>query len=295
MMREFTVFIFLISSIFANTYELKMSELEILKQNSEKYIRQKNISYSEFEKLQWDEKIIQKEFEIAKFVQQKLEEKKKYEARMDELNQLISLLGIKDSEISKRYNQLKGNTDGISKLDLDKMYSSILVNRNQIKKSELEKEYVSYLLLTEEYSKITDSLKKDKLVNILESSYNSLIEVKTQELKVTEIEKKGDTLIKIKNLELMAARTEKETALLNNEIKMKDLKNKYDILLVDKDSCQNQIDLLIKEQDIFDKKVSLGASSNKELFDKILEKYEKMEEKVRIEGEIKLKEIELSQ
>lgn len=294
-MREITVFIFLISSIFANTYELKMSELEILKQNSEKYIRQKNISYSEFEKLQWDEKIIQKEFEIAKFVQQKLEEKKKYEARMDELNQLISLLGIKDSEISKRYNQLKGNTDGISKLDLDKMYSSILVNRNQIKKSELEKEYVSYLLLTEEYSKITDSLKKDKLVNILESSYNSLIEVKTQELKVTEIEKKGDTLIKIKNLELMAARTEKETALLNNEIKMKDLKNKYDILLVDKDSCQNQIDLLIKEQDIFDKKVSLGASSNKELFDKILEKYEKMEEKVRIEGEIKLKEIELSQ
>lgn len=295
MMREITVFIFLISSIFANTYELKMSELEILKQNSEKYIRQKNISYSEFEKLQWDEKIIQKEFEIAQFVQQKLEEKKKYEARMDELNQLISLLGIKDSEISKRYNQLKGNTDGISKLDLDKMYSSILVNRNQIKKSELEKEYVSYLLLTEEYSKITDSLKKDKLVNILESSYNSLIEVKTQELKVTEIEKKGDTLIKIKNLELMAARTEKETALLNNEIKMKDLKNKYDILLVDKDSCQNQIDLLIKEQDIFDKKVSLGASSNKELFDKILEKYEKMEEKVRIEGEIKLKEIELSQ
>lgn len=295
MMREITVFIFLISSIFANTYELKMSELEILKQNSEKYIRQKNISYSEFEKLQWDEKIIQKEFEIAKFVQQKLEEKKKYEARMDELNQLISLLGIKDSEISKRYNQLKGNTDGISKLDLDKMYSSILVNRNQIKKSELEKEYVSYLLLTEEYSKITDSLKKDKLVNILESSYNSLVEVKTQELKVTEIEKKGDTLIKIKNLELMAARTEKETALLNNEIKMKDLKNKYDILLVDKDSCQNQIDLLIKEQDIFDKKVSLGASSNKELFDKILEKYEKMEEKVRIEGEIKLKEIELSQ
>ena len=295
MIRKITVFIFLISSIFANTYELKMSELEILKQNSEKYIRQKNISYSEFEKLQWDEKIIQKEFEIAKFVQQKLEEKKKYEARMDELNQLISLLGIKDSEISKRYNQLKGNTDGISKLDLDKMYSSILVNRNQIKKSELEKEYVSYLLLTEEYSKITDSLKKDKLVNILESSYNSLIEVKTQELKVTEIEKKGDTLIKIKNLELMAARTEKETALLNNEIKMKDLKNKYDILLVDKDSCQNQIDLLIKEQDIFDKKVSLGASSNKELFDKILEKYEKMEEKVRIEGEIKLKEIELSQ
>lgn len=295
MIRKITVFIFLISSIFANTYELKMSELEILKQNSEKYIRQKNISYSEFEKLQWDEKIIQKEFEIAKFVQQKLEEKKKYEARMDELNQLISLLGIKDSEISKRYNQLKGNTDGISKLDLDKMYSSILVNRNQIKKSELEKEYVSYLLLTEEYSKITDSLKKDKLVNILESSYNSLIEVKTQELKVTEIEKKGDTLIKIKNLELMAARTEKETVLLNNEIKMKDLKNKYDILLVDKDSCQNQIDLLIKEQDIFDKKVSLGASSNKELFDKILEKYEKMEEKVRIEGEIKLKEIELSQ
>lgn len=295
MIRKITVFIFLISSIFANTYELKMSELEILKQNSEKYIRQKNISYSEFEKLQWDEKIIQKEFEIAKFVQQKLEEKKKYEARMDELNQLISLLGIKDSEISKRYNQLKGNTDGISKLDLDKMYSSILINRNQIKKSELEKEYVSYLLLTEEYSKITDSLKKDKLVNILESSYNSLIDVKTQELKVTEIEKKGDTLIKIKNLELMAARTEKETALLNNEIKMKDLKNKYDILLVDKDSCQNQIDLLIKEQDIFDKKVSLGASSNKELFDKILEKYEKMEEKVRIEGEIKLKEIELSQ
>lgn len=295
MLKKITVFIFLISSIFANTYELKMSELEILKQNSEKYIRQKNISYSEFEKLQWDEKIIQKEFEIAKFVQQKLEEKKKYEARMDELNQLISLLGIKDSEISKRYNQLKGNTDGISKLDLDKMYSSILVNRNQIKKSELEKEYVSYLLLTEEYSKITDSLKKDKLVNILESSYNSLIEVKTQELKVTEIEKKGDTLIKIKNLELIAARTEKETALLNNEIKMKDLKNKYDILLVDKDSCQNQIDLLIKEQDIFDKKVSLGASSNKELFDKILEKYEKMEEKVRIEGEIKLKEIELSQ
>lgn len=295
MIKKITVFIFLISSIFANTYELKMSELEILKQNSEKYIRQKNISYSEFEKLQWDEKIIQKEFEIAQFVQQKLEEKKKYEARMDELNQLISLLGIKDSEISKRYNQLKGNTDGISKLDLDKMYSSILVNRNQIKKSGLEKEYISYLLLTEEYSKITDSLKKDKLVNILESSYNSLIEVKTQELKVTEIEKKGDTLIKIKNLELMAARTEKETALLNNEIKMKDLKNKYDILLVDKDSCQNQIDLLIKEQDIFDKKVSLGASSNKELFDKILEKYEKMEEKVRIEGEIKLKEIELSQ
>ncbi|MBN2838228.1 MAG: hypothetical protein JXM74_05690 [Fusobacteriaceae bacterium] len=294
-MKKLLVFFSCISLLLANTYELKLNELEILKQNKEKYIRQKNISYSEFEKLQLDEKVIQKELEIAQFIQQRLEEKNKYEARLDELNQLISLLSIKDSEISKKYDQLKVNTDGISKLDLDKMYSGIQINRNQIKKSQLEKEYITYLLSTEEYSKMENSLKKDKIIIVLENFYNALIDVKTQEVKVTEIEKKGDTLIKIKKLELDLAQEEKVVTIMNHEIKMKDFKNKYDILLIDKANCQNQIDLLVKEQDILDKKVSLGAASNKEFFDKVLEKYEKMEEKVRIEGEIKLKEIELNQ
>lgn len=272
-----------------------MNQLEILKQNKEKYLRQKNIAFSELEKLQLDEKVIQKELEITQFIQDRLEEKKKYQVRIEELNELISLFTVKDKEISKKYNQLKEKSEGISKLDLDKMYSGILINKNELKKSNLEKEYIIYLLSTEEYSEITDSMKKEKIKSALESAYSSLVEIKAQELKVTEIEKKGDTYVKIKNLEMLAAQEEKEVVLLNHDIKISTLKNKYQLLLLDKLNLENQIDILIKEQEILEQRVNLGATSNKDLFEKILEKYEKMEEKVRTEGEIKLKEIELNQ
>jgi DNA mismatch repair ATPase MutS len=69
-----------------------MNQLEILKQNKEKYLRQKNIAFSELEKLQLDEKVIQKELEITQFIQDRLEEKKKYQVRIEELNELYDLL-----------------------------------------------------------------------------------------------------------------------------------------------------------------------------------------------------------
>jgi hypothetical protein len=50
-----------------------------------------------------------------------------------------------------------------------------------------------------------------------------------------------------------------------------------------------------KDIDIFQQKVDLGAGSQKDLLDKILEKYEYIEEKIKVEGEIRLKEIELEQ
>ena len=294
-MKKLLIFFFCISALFSNTYDLKMSQLEVLKQNKEKYLRQKNIVFSEFEKLQLDEKIIQKELEIIQFIQERLEEKKKYQVRIEELNELISLFTMKDKEISKKYNQLKEKSEGISKLDLDKMYSDILINKNQLKKTNLEKEYIIYLLSTEEYSIITDSMKKEKIKSILESVYSSLLEIKVQELKLTDVEKKGETLIKIKTLEMLVAQKEKEVVLLNHDIKIRNLDNKYQLLLLDNLILKDQIEILLKEQAILEQRVTLGATSNKELFEKILEKYKKMEEKIRIEGEIKLKEIELNQ
>jgi hypothetical protein len=279
----------------SNTYEIKKIEIEMLKNDRDRYIRQKEIKYSELEKLQLDEKIIEKELEISRFIQEQLEKKMKYQARLEVLNELIPVFQMKDKEISTRYNLLLENRDGISELDLEKMGINIKLNKNEIKKSILEKNFIEKLLKSEEFEYIDKSLKEDKIINIVTKSYDNVISIKNQELRVIEIEQKGDSFLKDKKNEVEMKILEKELEIENDKLNMENLKVDYENLVLDKENMIENLKFVEKDIDIFQQKVDLGAGSQKDLLDKILEKYEYIEEKIKVEGEIRLKEIELEQ
>lgn len=289
--------LFLLVSFYAlsNTYEIKKIEIEMLKNDRDRYIRQKEIKYSELEKLQLDEKIIEKELEISRFIQEQLEKKMKYQARLEVLNELIPVFQMKDKEISTRYNLLLENRDGISELDLEKMGINIKLNKNEIKKSILEKNFIEKLLKSEEFEYIDKSLKEDKIINIVTKSYDNVISIKNQELRVIEIEQKGDSFLKDKKNEVEMKILEKELEIENDKLNMENLKVDYENLVLDKENMIENLKFVEKDIDIFQQKVDLGAGSQKDLLDKILEKYEYIEEKIKVEGEIRLKEIELEQ
>lgn len=267
----------------------------MLKNDRDRYIRQKEIKYSELEKLQLDEKIIEKELEISRFIQEQLEKKMKYQARLEVLNELIPVFQMKDKEISTRYNLLLENRDGISELDLEKMGINIKLNKNEIKKSILEKNFIEKLLKSEEFEYIDKSLKEDKIINIVTKSYDNVISIKNQELRVIEIEQKGDSFLKDKKNEVEMKILEKELEIENDKLNMENLKVDYENLVLDKENMIENLKFVEKDIDIFQQKVDLGAGSQKDLLDKILEKYEYIEEKIKVEGEIRLKEIELEQ
>lgn len=293
-MRGILVFIFITITIFSNTLEVKKIELEILKSERDRYVRQQEIKYSELEKLQMDEKIVEKDLDISKFLQQQLEQKMKYEARLTVLNELIPVLELKDSELSKKYSQLK-TSDGISKIDLAQMDSSIKTNKNDIVKNKIERNFINEVLKSEEFTYINKSLKEDKIINLTVKAYDSIIQIREQEVQLVKIEEQGKNILKSKEEELKLSKLQKQLIIENNRLDMANLKSNYEMLIIEKENVSTHLKFLENDLNIFEQKVNLGAGSQKELFDKIMEKYKYIEEKIRIEGEIKLKEIELDQ
>lgn len=290
-MRGILVFIFITITIFSNTLEVKKIELEILKSERDRYVRQQEIKYSELEKLQMDEKIVEKDLDISKFLQQQLEQKMKYEARLTVLNELIPVLELKDSELSKKYSQLK-TSDGISKIDLAQMDSSIKTNKNDIVKNKIERNFINEVLKSEEFTYINKSLKEDKIINLTVKAYDSIIQIREQEVQLVKIEEQGKNILKSKEEELKLSKLQKQLIIENNRLDMANLKSNYEMLIIEKENVSTHLKFLENDLNIFEQKVNLGAGSQKELFDKIMEKYKYIEEKIRIEGEIKLKEIE---
>ncbi len=274
--------------------EVKKIELEILKSERDRYVRQQEIKYSELEKLQMDEKIVEKDLDISKFLQQQLEQKMKYEARLTVLNELIPVLELKDSELSKKYSQLK-TSDGISKIDLAQMDSSIKTNKNDIVKNKIERNFINEVLKSEEFTYINKSLKEDKIINLTVKAYDSIIQIREQEVQLVKIEEQGKNILKSKEEELKLSKLQKQLIIENNRLDMANLKSNYEMLIIEKENVSTHLKFLENDLNIFEQKVNLGAGSQKELFDKIMEKYKYIEEKIRIEGEIKLKEIELDQ
>ncbi|MBN1468719.1 MAG: hypothetical protein JW924_08345 [Fusobacteriaceae bacterium] len=293
-MRGVLVFIFIAVTIFSNTLEVKKIELEILKSERDRYVRQQEIKYSELEKLQMDEKIVEKDLDISKFLQQQLEQKMKYEARLTVLNELIPVLELKDSELSKKYSQLK-TSDGISKIDLAQMDSSIKTNKNDIVKNKIERNFINEVLKSEEFTYINKSLKEDKIINLTVKAYDSIIQIREQEVQLVKIEEQGKNILKSKEEELKLSKLQKQLIIENDRLNMTNLKSNYEMLIIEKENVSTHLKFLENDLNIFEQKVNLGAGSQKELFDKTMEKYKYMEEKIRIEGEIKLKEIELDQ
>jgi len=294
-MKKLLIFISISFYLFSNSYELKKMQLDILEQERDRYLRQKTINYSELEKLQLDEKVIKQEFDFNDFIQKKLEDRSKNSARLDELKELKNLLTEKEKEFSKIYSELSTNDDGISKFELLKLYTEIQTTKKELEKISLEEKYINFLLNSEEYNYLKDELKEKKQLELIINNYDSLIGVKNQEIKIIEMEEKGQTLLKQKKLELDATKLEKNMAILNNSLEMKDLETKKDILYRDLDVFNFQLELQNKELTIIEEKVKLGAGSQKELFEKKLNKYDLLEKIVKAKGDIKLKEIELSQ
>ena len=280
-MRGILVFIFIVVTIFSNTLEVKKIELEILKSERDRYVRQQEIKYSELEKLQMDEKIVEKDLDISKFLQQQLEQKMKYEARLTVLNELIPVLELKDSELSKKYSQLK-TSDGISKIDLAQMDSSIKTNKNDIVKNKIERNFINEVLKSEEFTYINKSLKEDKIINLTVKAYDSIIQIREQEVQLVKIEEQGKNILKSKEEELKLSKLQKQLIIENDRLNMTNLKSNYEMLIIEKENVSTHLKFLENDLNIFEQKVNLGAGSQKELFDKTMEKYKYMEEKIRI-------------
>lgn len=295
MSRIVWIYLLISTSIIATTYELKKNQLNILKFEKERYIRQKKINFSRFEKLQMEEEIIQKQLEISEFIQEKLEEIKKYEVRIEELESLLDLGKTKHKEMSKNYKSFKENKNGISNFELLSLESELNINRFEMEKWESELSYLNYLLTTNEYKYISDEIKTEKIIEIKIKALDSLIDIRKQEIKIIEMEKKGLSLLELKKKELENIELEKAITIYNDGIRMREIESDLVSLRKDRDISKERQALMLKEINMLEERFKLGAFSKKELFEKKNKNYKLLEEIIGIEGEIKLKEIELNQ
>ncbi len=294
-MKKIILFLILSYTVFSNAYELKLKELEISKKIVDQYVKQKNINYSEMEKLKLDEVVVKKQFELVKFIQKKLEEKEKYIVQIEELKQLISILNIKKEETNNRYLLLAENPDGISKLELQKMKSNIDITLNEIEKNTIKLSYLQNLVISNQYSYINKELKTRKMREEIINYYNSMREIKEQEFKLSKVSRQGISQLTLKQLELEGVIEEKEIEVENYDSEIKKTENEYKLLIIDKKNLDLEIEQINKEEKMVEEEVILGAKSQQEAFEILLKKHDLLEKKIKIEGEISLKEIELNQ